>query len=95
MDPRAGQNYAEALRRAEEPGGIRPKLAPDGFDPKIMGMKALKTGLFVAAGVFLSDQAGLTQYLLHFVPPQYALIGPVVIGAALKAIENWIRNRNV
>ena len=72
----------------------RPKLS-DGFDPKIMAVKALKTGLFVAAGVFVSDQAGLTAYLMHFVPQQYALIGPVVISAALKAVENWIRNRNV
>lgn len=72
----------------------RPELAT-GWDPKITLMKAAKFGLIGAAGVILGDQAGLTQYLLHFVPAQYAGLAPIAIGMAIEAVRNWIKNRSV
>lgn len=63
------------------------------YDPKKTGIAALKFGLISAASVFLADQAGLTQYLLQFVPAQYASVAPIVIGMGLSALKNWITNK--
>ena len=67
---------------------------PYAWDPKITALKALKFGAIGAAGLFLGDVAGITQYLIHFVPPQYAGVAPVVIGMAIEAVRNWLKNRD-
>lgn len=83
--------------------GARPALA-GGFDPKIAGRKALEFALLGLAGEVLANPTGLTEWLVgllvSLLPEQQAALAPIVrtlapiaIGAALRAIDNWRKNR--
>lgn len=73
----------------------RPKLKT-GWDPAITGLKALKEGAVYAATLFLSDQSGITAYVVSQLPPEYSQYGavvPIAVGIAIRAVLNWLKHR--
>lgn len=74
---------------------IAPSITPGpGFDPKKSGLAALKYGLILALGQFISDTSGISDYLVaHFDLARQ--VGPAVIAMGLamlkNAISNWTR----
>lgn len=62
-----------------------------GFNPKLSALAALKFGAILALGQFVSDTAGITDYLVtHFDLARQ--VGPVVIGMGLAMLKNAISN---
>lgn len=74
--------------------GVLDEPVKPGYDWKLSLKAAGKMALLAAAGVFLSDQTGLTAFVVAHLPPAYAALGQIVLASVFAWLRNLIVNRN-